>query len=111
MVIKNQKKIFLMIVAIIAVVLAALIYFYYLGKKPVNNQLLVSDINAGLLSGEELNISESGKDLLKSLKILKSVKLDTSFFDQDAFKGLIDFSKDLPFEESGRSNPFSPIGM
>lgn len=111
MVIKNQKKILPLILIIIIIIVGVLAYFYSRGKKPINNQALVSSLDIGVLQGQELNISESGKDLLKSLKVLKSVKLDTNFFEQEVFKGLVDYSQELPFEEKGRLNPFRPIGI
>lgn len=110
MVIKNQKKTLSLILIILAVIVSILAYFYFLGKKPVNNQMLVSGINDDVLVGN-LNIPESGKDLLKTLKVLEAVKLDTEFFKQDVFRGLTDHSQELPFEEKGRLNPFRPIGI
>lgn len=110
MIIKNQKKILSLILIAIFAFFGILIYFYYLGNKPIENQSLVSGTSAVALAGDELNIPESGKDFLKTLKTLKKIKIDTEFFNQEVFKGLIDFSQELPFEEKGRLNPFAPLG-
>lgn len=113
MVIKNQKKILSIILVVVIIVVLVLVYFYQRGKKPIDNQMLVSTmgIDLGIVTGQELNISESGKDLLKTLKVLESVNLDTKFFEQEVFHGLVDYSQELPFEEKGRLNPFRPIGI
>ncbi len=114
MIIKNQKKILPLILIIVIIVFGALVYFYYLGKKPVDNQYFVLGADTGIMSegpGQEPNISKAGKDLLKTLNVLRSIKLDTGFFKQEVFQGLIDFSQELPYEEKGRLNPFRPIGI
>ena len=110
MIIKNQKKILSLVFIAIMALFGILIYFYYLGNKPLESQPLVVGVDVGASAGDNLNISESGKDFLKTLKVLKSVKLDTEFFNQNVFKGLADFSQELPLEERGRLNPFAPLG-
>ena len=51
-----------------------------------------------------------GANLLISLTTLDSLELDISFFKDQSFRKLVDFSKEIPFQKPGRSNPFSFIG-
>jgi len=108
---KNQKKTLSLILIITIIIIGILAYFYYLGDNPADNKMIVSSISDEVLIDEELKIPQVGKDLLKTLKVLRVINLDTNFFEQEVFKGLVDNSKELPFEERGRLNPFSPIGI
>ncbi|PIR57883.1 MAG: hypothetical protein COU71_01685 [Parcubacteria group bacterium CG10_big_fil_rev_8_21_14_0_10_38_31] len=111
MVIKNQKKTLSLILIIVIIIVGVLYYFYSLGNKTIDTQLLTSDINQLLPAGQNLGLTQSGQDILKTLNVLNSVKLDIDFFKQDVFQGLVDFSQELPFEEKGRLNPFREIGI
>jgi len=53
--------------------------------------------------------SEVGGDILPILLQLKTIKLDLAIFDDAVFKSLKNFGVDLPYEESGRVNPFAPL--
>jgi hypothetical protein len=104
-----QKR--LKILIIIAIILAILfIYVWYSsGKKrpaevvvPIQGQP-VSSLGA---SGPE---TSTAKEIVKTLSLLKSVTIDSDFFNSASFKGLSDFSVQLIPEESGRDNPFAPL--
>ena len=55
--------------------------------------------------------SQMGAQVLSALNQLQQLKLDESIFDNPAFKSLKDFSRSIPAEPIGRSNPFAPIGI
>ena len=47
--------------------------------------------------------------ILETLALLRSINIDTDFFNNEVFQRLIDFSRELTPESIGRSNPFLPI--
>ena len=57
-------------------------------------------------SGEEVVI---GRDTFVLFDKLKSYDFDGSVFQSATFQSLVDFSRSLPAESVGRSNPFAPI--
>ena len=55
--------------------------------------------------------SEQGiNDLRQHLSNLKSINIDSDFFNSPAFKSLKNFKEPLPKLKQGRINPFAPIG-
>jgi hypothetical protein len=93
-----MKKIIAIIVVVI--VLGFLAYTFF-GNKPAETNTLVSNKNSSV---------KVGADLLAALATLDTLKLDTDFFKDATFKRLINFSRDIPTQPKGRSNPFAPLG-
>jgi hypothetical protein len=56
-------------------------------------------------------MTEVGGDILPTLLEIKDIRLDQSIFADPVFKSLQSFSVELPKEESGRPNPFGPVGQ
>jgi len=55
-------------------------------------------------------VFEGGESILDMLSTLRSVKLDVSFFEDDIFRSLTDYSVELTLPETkGRKNPFAPF--
>lgn len=50
-----------------------------------------------------------GKDFVRTLVNLESLKLDEKVFVSAIFKSLVDFSVELQPQPRGRNNPFSPL--
>lgn len=50
-----------------------------------------------------------GQELLAALALLKTISLDTAFFDDAAYRSLSDWSKVVPPQPVGRRNPFAPL--
>lgn len=90
-------------IIIIIIVVAALGFFgyTYFGDKPEISNGLVSNKNDSLKVGSEL---------LSVLATLGTLKIDTEFFKDATFLRLRKFSRDIPTQPKGRSNPFSPVG-
>jgi len=53
--------------------------------------------------------SQVGADLLPVLHELQSLRLDTSIFENSAFRSLSDFTVDIGTQPVGRDNPFAPL--
>ncbi len=85
---------------IIVVVVVGILGYSLLGKP---------DQTDGLVSNKTSSI-KVGADLLAALATLDSLKIDTEFFKDPTFKRLVNFSKDIPVQPKGRSNPFAPLG-
>jgi hypothetical protein len=91
---KNQKL-------ILGVVLVGSgIYFYLTYFKP----------EATVVS-QDVAAAEVGNEVLSLYNKLNSVTLDQSIFSYSLYKRLIDFSRPIPQQVPGRSNPFAPIGL
>lgn len=52
-----------------------------------------------------------GEDVVQLNSTLQAVTLDSSLFTSAAYRGLIDFSVEVPVQPMGRKNPFNPIGV
>ena len=63
--------------------------------------------DTGLVRNNNVTI---GADLLAALATLDTLRLDTDFFKDQTFRRLVNFSRDIPVQPKGRSNPFAPIG-
>ena len=91
---------------ILAIVIIAGLGF--VGFQYVSNGTPASD---GLTTVGVSDTSKMGAQVLSALNQLQQLKLDGSIFDDKTFKSLKDFSRPLPTEEVGRTNPFAPIGV
>lgn len=108
--IANHKKTILILIVVIALFFAY--WFFYISKKKVQqdaNQSANKNIKA-----QSTGNSQYDKDFISSLLGLSSVDLDTDILKSKAYNALnypenpfiVDYSM-----ESGRNNPFLPIGM
>ncbi len=92
---------------ITALVLLALFFAYvYFSPGSGGNEAIVP---VGTGSAAVRNMPAEGAEILGMLANLRSIKLDASFFENELFKGLVDFSVELEPEEAGRPNPFAPL--
>ena len=68
---------------------------------------------AALLQKSEVNPDSAviRDELLALLAALKTVELDTSFFNDAKYRSLIDWSVDIKSQSVGRHNPFLPVGI
>lgn len=90
-----------LIVAIIAGV--GFVGYNYLSQDSSSGDLIVQV--------QDSDTSQVGAQVLSALNQLQQLRLDESVFTDKTFKSLKDFSRPLPTESVGRSNPFAPIGV
>ena len=83
-------------VVIVAVLYGGYALFFAESTEPV---VEVTEINAS-----------PDQDLIALLFELKSIRLDSALFEDQLFKALKDFGRDLVSEPVGRPNPFAPLG-
>jgi hypothetical protein len=70
-----------------------------------------STASADLLVAETSGSSSSlDGDLLKALQQLKTIKLNTKIFQDPVFRSFFDFGTTIQKQETGRQNPFAPVG-
>jgi hypothetical protein len=87
------------IVVIVIVVILAAIYFYYNGSSaPSSSTGLVASQSDQTIGTAELSL----------LGQVESLKVDPSLFQDPAYTGLQDYTRDVPSEPVGRPNPFEP---
>ncbi|MEN9524457.1 MAG: hypothetical protein RL536_526 [Candidatus Parcubacteria bacterium] len=86
--------------AVIVVVL--LIYFYFSGGSSTNTQ-------SGLTQIENANSAQVGMRVLNLLQQIRSLKIDTSLFKDQAYTTLLDYTVTIPEIPVGRPNPFAPL--
>jgi flagellar basal body-associated protein FliL len=110
--IANHKK---SILIIIVILLAFFGYWYvFVSKKDALTKSTAQSSNQNLRT--QVNISDTpyDKEFVSSLLGLNSVSLDVTIFESKVYKALN--YPEIPFvinysTESGRSNPFLPIGV
>ncbi len=97
----SSKKSVISIIVIIAIAVVA--YFLYSGSKTPDSvgTLTQSQANpeAGAVSARILNL----------LNQIRSLKIDTSIFRDNAYQTLVDYSVAIPPVNVGRPNPFAPL--
>jgi hypothetical protein len=91
-----MKKI---IVLIVVIAVGGFLAYNFFGKS--------DEPETGLVRNESVKV---GADLLAALATLDTLRLDTDFFKDQTFRRLVNFSRDIPAQPKGRSNPFAPIG-
>lgn len=66
-----------------------------------------------LLSSQSarINGTAAGQEIVQILEEVKGISLDTSIFENQKFKDLIDLTQEVTSEPQGRENPFEPIGL
>lgn len=106
--IANHKKTILILILILIVFFGY--WFLFLSKKDVQN----TNTNTSIKTQNKVSNTKYDKDFVSSLLSLNSVDLNVSLFQTPAYKALSYPEK--PFvvnyiRESGRFNPFLPIGI
>lgn len=83
--------------------LAALGFWYFNFSSSGQVEVVGKVSSANELSGEP-------RKLLNALAEMQKIKIDTAFFDDPLYKGLIDLSPTIEIPDvKGRKNPFLPI--
>lgn len=92
---KNQK-------VVIAVVVALILFSVY-------NTFFKPAVVDETITGESKEIinSEVGREIINTLNQLKAINIDTDIFDDPLFENLYDFSRPLPKQPVGKTNPFT----
>lgn len=103
-----KNKFFKIILPALVIFIILGYVFYYLGRPSSEEPKLI--IVSEIVEGESID-SGVGQQFLSILTTLRSVDLDLDFFQDEIFQGLTDYSVPLPQEESGRVNPFAPLGQ
>lgn len=84
-------------------------YYFFIGNKTETQGLTSIDP----VTGVDISPADDGvgSEFLSTLLNIKNIKLDNSIFLSSAFKSLQDYTTILVDQgNSGRSNPFAPIG-
>lgn len=87
---------------VILIIVIGIVAFVYLNKSNSSTSLLTTD--------SVVSDSADAKYIYNILQQMKSVQLNDSIFSDPTFQGLNDNVINFSPQESGRVNPFSPIG-
>lgn len=88
------------IILIVLVIIIAGFAWYGLAERTPTNTLLTNDSRA------ESSVAE--QEILRLLLDMRSIRLDSSIFENPAFASLRDFGRSIVPEPVGRTNPFEP---
>lgn len=102
---------FLIVIFIGVILLGIYYYFYNNSSSEASSDSITSslDTTADPLSANgDAKIAEDVSFLTK-LIALKTIRIDTSLFQDQSFNKLVDNNIKLDYVSSGRVNPFSPI--
>lgn len=88
------------IILIVLVVIIAGFAWYGLADRTPSTSLLTNDSRADSTVVEQ--------DILRLLLDMRSIRLDSSVFENPAFTSLRDFGRSIVPEPVGRTNPFEP---
>lgn len=104
----NKTKNLILVIIFILLLLVGI----YIWRSSGNKETLTNVVSTTMVPNtkEEKTIKEEGVDFVAILSRLKNLSLDMSFFNNQEFKNLSDFSVSLPILEPGRNNPFAPLG-
>jgi len=102
----NKKLIIQISVVVGVVVLALVIYGLIAGDEAKPEPGVAREV----FVGKEANNGEAQK-LLRTLKNLEDLELDTEIFDDPAFNALVDFGRPIQKRPVGRLNPFTSIDL
>jgi hypothetical protein len=70
----------------------------------------VSADNSGLVVNNVSSDSDvAAQKFVDQINILRMIHIDKAIFASPLFRSLVDFSRPLPVEDSGRPNPFAPL--
>jgi len=97
--IKKNKNV-LMLIGVLLLALAA--YWYWQSGNNGNEPPLSA-------SPPQTTASLAGQDILNLLNQLRSIQIDSSVFENPAFKSLVDYRIATTAEPLGRPDPFEPL--
>jgi len=97
----NKKNI---LILIIVLVFSGIAFMYLTRNNTIND---VSSLSTNTTTAAP---SADAQYIYSLLQRMSVVKLDDSIFSSDAFRSLIDNTVVLTTQQTGRNNPFSPIG-
>ena len=95
-VIKKNK----IIIIVLVVVIAGFAWFGLAERQPTNS-LLTNESRA--------DASVAEQEILRLLLDMRSIRLNSTIFENPAFASLRDFGRDIVPEPVGRTNPFEPV--
>lgn len=104
-----SKKLKILMAVLIILIIFFVYSVFFSGDNKKENNLSVSNNATQTGATAKTDSFAEGQEILDMLSSLKSVKMDTSFFNDKTFKSLVDFSVEIAPQPAGRSNPFSPI--
>ena len=87
-------------------VLIVLVYVFFRGGSSSDTSTLVYNTDTTPAQQAQANI---GQSIIVALENLRRLKVDTTFFQNVAYLGLVDHSQSTTTENLGRPNPFLPI--
>jgi len=93
----KENKVVLIVIALIIVAFA---WFGLSDRTPTSSSLLTSQSRS-----DNIVIDQ---EILSVLLDMRSIRLDSSIFENAAFASLRDFGRDIIPEPVGRTNPFAP---
>lgn len=93
----KQNKI---IIVVLIVIIGGFAWFGLSDPQPTNT-LLSSQSRSGAPAAEQ--------EILRVLLDMRSIRLDSSIFENPAFASLRDYGRDILPEPVGRTNPFAPV--
>lgn len=95
--------------AIIAIVIILVVfaggYFYFKGN-PNDSAVSSLDVIGGPGEGNS-DAGVKGSQILLLLSQIKSINIDTSIFNNQMYKSLIDYTVEVPQQNVGKVNPFA----
>lgn len=92
----KQNKIILIVLVLVVVGFTWFGFF----REPVSTTLLTNESRA--------DASVAEQEILRLLLDMRSIRLDSSIFENSAFASLRDFGREIIPEPVGRTNPFAP---
>ncbi|OGC86308.1 hypothetical protein A3D70_00395 [Candidatus Adlerbacteria bacterium RIFCSPHIGHO2_02_FULL_54_18] len=95
-ILKNKQ-----VIGAAAVVLLCGLVYYFWGTGGVSP----------LLTSTAEPTSPLSEEILATLSNLNTIRLDPSIFKDPVFISLTDFGVTIPAEQTGRRNPFAPVGQ
>lgn len=108
----NKKRNTTFILFAVIVILAVFTIFYYFRaqKSKTGQDNIPNDSKEEIVQASELSRAR-GKEILDLLLILRQIKLDIGFFEDQNFRALKDFYQKIEIleEEKGNPNPFKKI--
>jgi hypothetical protein len=97
----NKKTLYLIIIIAPVIILGA-VYFYSKGGT-------VPAGVSSLISAPSMEASTIGNETLSLLNQVKSINIDSKFFQDGIFLSLVDITQPIPTVPVFRANPFAPV--
>lgn len=101
------KKILIFVLILVVVIVALALVF---GKRGVDKNLQSN----GVLNTTQTVVGGQSQKFLENLSQVKSITLDTTFFNDPSYLKLKDLTLPITLEDQrliGRPNPFAPLGV